>query len=314
VRGLVVLAVPDRAAAEAVSAPPGAPARGLPLVDHVPPAGLVLGAIVSVQFGAAIAITLFDEVGPLGTNLLRLAFSALILMVAWRPRVRGRSAADLRLVALFGLVIGAMNVLFYQSLERLPLGIAITLEFVGPLGVAVAGSRRRLDLLWVGLAAIAIALLADPSGAADLDPVGIVLALAAGGTWAAYIVLAARTGRRFEGSDAVALAMVVGALVPLAPGIVQAGGALLDPRMLGLGAAVALLSSAIPYSLETEALRRMPSHVFGVLLSLEPAVGALAGFLVLGQRLHAQEMVAVGLVVVAAAGSTRAARVDRLDA
>ena len=196
-----------------------------------------------------------------------------------------------------------MNLIFYEALDRIPLGIAVTFEFVGPLGVAVAGSRRAVDALWVVMAAGGILLLADPGG--DLNGLGVALALTAGGFWALYIVLAARTGEAYTGSEGLTLAMVVAALVPLGPGIVQGGSDLLDPRLLLLGAAVALLSSVVPYSLETEALRRMPNHVFGVLMSLEPGVAALAGFVVLGQSLHAREVVAIALVVAASIGASR---------
>lgn len=303
---MVLVAVPDRAPAQAVAAPH---ARG------VAPAalGLVLGGIVSIQFGAALAATLFDELGASGTSLLRLALAAVILGVAVRPRVRGRAPADLRLVAVFGLALGLMNLTFYEAIDRIPLGIAVTLEFAGPLGVAVAGSRRPLDGLWVVLAAAGIVLLADPGGG-SLDTTGVVLALVAGGFWAAYIVLATRAGQRFSGSEGVALAMAVGALVPLGPGIAQAGGELFSPGLLVLGAAVALLSSVIPYSLETEAMRRIPQHVFGVLMSLEPAVAALAGFVVLGQALAVREVLAIALVVCASVGASRYATTYLADA
>jgi len=272
--------------------------------DRVPPVALVLTGIGSVQFGAALATTLFDDLGPSGTTLMRLVFAAAVLMAVWRPDPRAYSSADLRLAGLFGLVLGGMNLAFYLALDRLPLGIAVTIEFVGPLGVAVATSRRRSDLAWAALAAIGIVLLADPGGA-PIDPLGLVLILMAGGFWAAYILLSQRAGPSFEGGRGLALAMVVAVLVPLVPGIVGGGGDLLDPRALAIAAAVGLLSSVIPYSLEFEALRRMPAHVFGVLMSLEPGVAALAGFLVLGQALGVRELLAIGLVVAASVGVTR---------
>jgi len=277
--------------------------------DRVPPVVLVLTGVTSIQFGAALAATFFDRLGPSGTSALRLIFAAAILFALWRPSIRGRSGADLRLVALFGLVLGAMNLTFYEALDRIPLGIAVTIEFLGPLAVAVAGSRRARDFVWVALAAIGILLLANPGGARSIDLVGAGFALVAAGFWGAYIVLAARAGPRFRGSEGVTLAMGVAALVPLGPGIVQAGTKLLDPGLIAAGAAVGLLSSAIPYSLETEALRRIPRHVFGVLMSLEPAVAALAGLLVLGQSLSARELVAIALVVVASIGAIRGATV-----
>jgi inner membrane transporter RhtA len=285
-----------------------ATAKGLPGLDRVPPIALVLSGVTSIQFGAAIAATLFDDLGPSGVSALRLGFAAIILMALFRPRVRGRAPRDLRLVLLFGLVLGTMNLTFYEALDRIPLGVAVTIEFAGPLAVAVFGSRRRLDLMWAGLAAIGIVLLGNPFGA-GLDTVGLILILTAAACWAAYILIAQRATSVFTGSEGVALASVVAALVPLGPGIAQAGGDLLEPKWLALGACVALMSSAIPYSLETESLRRLPTHVFGVLMSIEPAVAALAGFLILGQSLDAREIVAIGLVVVASVGSSRSATV-----
>jgi inner membrane transporter RhtA len=273
--------------------------------DRVPPVGLVLAGVVSVQFGAALAATLFDDLGAAGTSLLRVGFAALIMALAFRPRWRDYAAADLRLVVWFGLALGAMNLTFYEALDRIPLGIAVTVEFTGPLAVAVIGSRRPLDLLWVLLAAAGIVLLANPGGADSLDALGLVFALVAGACWALYIVLAARAGPRFRGSDGVTIAMVVAALVPLGPGVAEAGADLLQPQWLALGAAVGLLSSAIPYTLETEALRRIPRHVFSVLMSLEPGVAALAGLIVLGQSLDARQLLAIALVVAASAGASR---------
>jgi inner membrane transporter RhtA len=268
---------------------------------------LVLTGIVSVQFGAALAVGLFDDVGAAGAVLLRIVFGALILGVVVRPRWRGRSRADLALIAMFGVVLGVMNLSFYEALDHIPLGIAVTIEFWGPLAVAVIGSRRALDLLWVVLAAAGIVLLAKPGGG-GIDTLGLVLAALAGLCWALYIVLAARAGPRFRGADGVAMAMVVASVIPIAPGVAEGGSALLRPEILAIGAAVGLLSTAIPYALETEALRRIPRHVFSVLMSLEPAVAAVAGFLVIGQDLHAREIVAIGLVVIASAGASRNAQ------
>jgi inner membrane transporter RhtA len=281
--------------------------------DRIPPTVLVLGGVASVQFGAAFAKTLFDEVGPGGAVLLRVAFAAVILCALWRPALRGRSRADWRLILAYGFVLVAMNLTYYESLDRIPLGIAVTFEFVGPLGVAIAGSRHALDLLWVGLAAAGILLLSN-FGTADLDPVGVALALTAGGFWAAYILLAARVGRTLPGQQGLALAMAAGTLMLSPIGVAQGGADLLSPTVLGIGAAVAVLSSVIPYTLELEALRRMPSNVFGVLMSLEPAAASLAGYLVLGQDLVARELVAIGLVVAASAGAARGSRVPPRDA
>ena len=270
-------------------------------------------AVGSVQFGAALAKTLFDEAGPGGTVLLRVLLAAVLLAALWRPRVRGHSPADLWLAAAFGLTLAGMNLAFYAALDRIPLGIAVAFEFVGPLGVAIAGSRRALDLLWVGLAGAGILLLAELGGA-DLDVLGVLLAVLAGGFWAAYILIAARAGQVFPGGAGLALAMLVASALLLPVGIADGGGELLRPEVLGIGAAVALLSSAIPYSLELEALRSLPARVFGVLMSLEPAVAALAGFVVLGQILALHEVLGILLVAAASAGAALGARVAPRDA
>jgi inner membrane transporter RhtA len=280
----------------------------------VPPTVLVLLGIASVQFGAALAKGgLFDEIGAGGTVFLRTLFAALVLVALWRPSLRGHSPRAVRLVVFFGLVLACMNLAFYAALDRIPLGVAVTFEFVGPLGVAVAGSRKPLDLLWVGLAAAGILLLSD-FGGGGLDALGVGLALLAGAFWAAYILLSARVGREFEGADGLALAMVVGTAVLVPVGVADAGGDLLVPWILAVGAGVAVLSSAIPYALEMEALRRMPTGVFGVLMSLEPGVAALAGFVLLGEDLVPREIVAILLVVAASAGASRSAVVAPRDA
>jgi inner membrane transporter RhtA len=282
-------------------------------VERVPPTALVLVAVSSVQVGAALAKTLFDEIGSGGTVFLRILAAAVVLAAIWRPRLRGHSSRDLGLALVFGLVLGAMNLAFYASIDRIPLGVAVTFEFVGPLGVAVFGSRRALDLVWVALAASGILLLSD-FGTGGLDGVGVSLALLAGAFWAAYILLSVRVGEAFPGGSGLALAMMV-ATVPLAPvGIAEAGSGLLVPSVLLAGAAVGIMSSAIPYTLEMEALRRMPTGVFGVLMSLEPGVAALAGYLVLGESLVAREIAAIGLVVTASAGAARNAAVAPRDA
>jgi inner membrane transporter RhtA len=273
---------------------------------RVPPLVLVIGAITILQFGAGFGVTLFDDVGAAGACALRLGLAAVVMLAIWRPKPAEHPREAIRAAVLFGLVLGVMNYTFYEALDRIPLGLAVTIEFVGPLGVAVAGSRSRLDLLWVAFAAAGIVLLANPGGADSLDTVGVLLALAAGACWAGYIILAQRAGTHFTGGTGLAIAMVVAALVPLGPGIASGGADLLGPGVLAIGLIVALASSVIPYSLETEALRRMPRNVFGVLMSLEPGVAALAGFLVLGQELGVREIVAIALVVVASAGATRA--------
>ena len=263
---------------------------------------MVLAAAGSLQVGAAFAVTLFDDLGPGGAAFLRLALAAVVLLALWRPRVRGHPRADLRVAGAFGVALGLMNWSIYEAIDRIPLGVAVTIEFWGPLAVAVVGSRRPLDLLWAALAAGGILLLADPGGGA-IDAAGVALALLAGGCWAAYIALSARTGRVFPGGTGLAIAMAVGALVVLPAGVAQGGGALVQPGLLAGALVVALASSVLPYSLELEALRRLPAAVFGVLMSLEPAVAALAGLVVLGQSLVAREWVAIVLVVAASAGA-----------
>jgi len=262
-------------------------------------AGMVLAAASSLQVGAAFAVTLFDELGPGGAAFLRLALAAIVLCAIWRPSPAG----DLRVAAAFGVALGLMNWSIYESIDRIPLGVAVTIEFAGPLAVAVIGSRRPLDGLWIVLAAAGILLLADPGGG-SVDGLGVLFALTAAVCWAAYIHLSERTGRAFPGGSGLALAMVVGALVVAPAGFIQGGGALAEPDLLGSALVVALASSVLPYSLELEALRRLPAAVFGVLMSLEPAVAALAGLVVLGQDLGARELLAIAMVVVASAGAT----------
>ncbi len=273
---------------------------------------LVIGAIASVQLGGALAKTLFDEIGPGGTVWLRLLAAAVVLAAIWRPRAR-LAREDVWLVLAFAVSLAGMNYSFYSSIDHIPLGVAVTYEFVGPLAVALAGSRRALDLLWVALAAAGILLLSD-FGTTDLDKTGVALALLAGVFWAAYILLSVRVGRRFEGGDGLALAMVVAAVMLTPVGIADGGSELLALGVLALGAAVGVLSSAIPYSLELEALRRLPSGVFGVLMSLEPAMAALAGYVVLGEDLVTRELAAIVLVVIASAGAALGARVTLRDA
>ena len=279
----------------------------------MPPVALVVIAIASVQVGAALSKSLFDEIGPGGTVLVRVAAAALVLALVWRPSIAGRSRRELGLILPFACVLAGMNLAFYAALERLPLGIVVTFEFVGPLGVAVLGSRKPLDLAWVGLAAAGILLLSD-FGTADLDGVGVALALTAGAFWGAYILLTARVGQAFPGGSGLSLAMLL-AVIPLAPiGIADGGSELLVPSVLLVGAAVGILSSAIPQALELEALRHLPTGVFGVLMSLEPAVAALVGFVVLGEDLATREVVAIMLVVAASAGAARGATVAPRDA
>jgi len=267
---------------------------------------LVIGGIVSVQVGAAIAKDLFDLVPPTAMVWLRLVTSAVILVAIARPRLRGRSAQDWRVALAFGVSLLTMNWAIYQSFARIPLGIAVTIEFLGPLAVAVLGSRRPRDLVWVALAAGGVAILGIAPG--DLTVAGVLFALLAGAAWAAYILLSASTGQRWPGISGLAVASVVGAVVLAPPALVEAGPDLLDAKILLLGVAIGLLSSVIPYSFELKALRRIPPRVFGVLMSLEPAAAALAAMVLLSEFLTPLQWVAVGCVVLASVGATRSAQ------
>lgn len=268
---------------------------------------LVFVAIGSVQVGAALATTLFDEAGATGTVLIRVAVAAVLLAAIWRPRVRGLSRGEWKLLGAFGATFALMNLTFYEAIARIPLGLAVTLEFVGPLGVAVAGSRRARDLLWVALAGGGILLIASP-GSGALDPLGMALALVAGVCWGTYIVLSARTGQAFPRGSGLAIAMCVAAVLLAPVGVASAGSALLDAKLLALGAGVAVLSSLIPYSLEFEALRMMPERVFGILMSVEPAVAALVGFVVLEQALGTRELAGIVAVTAAVCGAVAGTR------
>lgn len=269
----------------------------------VSPIWLVLVGILSVQFGAGVAKSLFDEISPTTIVWLRLVTSAVILWLLARPALRGRSRQDWLVVLGFGLSLGVMNWAIYQSFARIPLGIAVTIEFVGPLSLAVLGSRRVRDLLWVGLAAVGVLLLGFER--ADLSVAGVAFAVVAGAAWASYILLSAQTGRRWPGFDGLTLASIVATLL-LTPFALRAGSSVLgDPRILLLGAAVGLLSSVIPYTCELVALRSLRPAVFGVLMSLEPAAAALAGLLVLRELLTPLQLVAMACVVVASIGATR---------
>jgi len=301
----VRLGARQRPTADARHGGSAAPDGGV--LSRAPSPALVLGAIASVQFGSALATTLFDRVGPGGAVLLRLLSATVVLMALWRPRVRGRSRKELMLAAAFGLVLAGMNMSFYHAIRRIPLGIAVTIEFIGPLAVAVGGSRRRIDLVWIGLAAVGIVALARGQ-THGLDALGVVFALTAGCLWAAYILLNARVGRAFERGTGLALAMCVASLAALPGGVIEGGARLLEPHSLAVGAAVGMLSSAIPYSFELEALRRIAAPVFGVLMSMEPAMAALAGFLVLGQSLTARALAGIALVVTASVGASRRSR------
>lgn len=266
--------------------------------------GLVLAGTLSVQFGSAFAALLFPRAGALGTVALRVTFAALLLLVVARPRLRGHARADWALVGGFGLALGGMNILFYQAIDRIPLGAAVTLEVLGPLLLSVVASRRAASLLWAGLALAGVYLLGS-DGFGRLNAAGVTFALSAGVMWAAYIVLNARAGARFPRLDGLAVAMAVAALVSLPLGIGSSGGELLEPGVLGLGLAIAVMSSGVPYTLELLALRRLPAATFAVLTSLAPAVAATAGYLVLDQGLSLSQCAAIAMVVMASAGAVR---------
>ena len=266
--------------------------------------GLLLVAMVSMQAGAAFAKGLFPRVGPQGATALRLGFSALVLSVAWRP---WRTLRSLRLTSpliAYGFCLGAMNTLFYMALRTTPLGIAIALEFVGPLSVALLASRRWLDFLWIALAAAGVLLLLPVwNTPPTIDPVGAMLALAAGAFWALYIVFGRKVGQS-HGAAAAALGMIIAAVVFVPIGVTTAGSAVFDLAILPSGLALGVLSSALPYSLEMIALTRIPPQAFGALMSLEPAIGALAGLAILNERLSPLQWTGISCVVLASSGAT----------
>lgn len=269
-----------------------------------PPVGSILLSICSVQVGAAVAKGLFPLIGALGTTAIRTGLSAVILLAVVRPPLRGLTTEQWRAVVPYGITIGAMNLVFYQAIARIPLGLAVTLEFVGPLGVAIALSRRALDILWAMLAAVGIGLIAPWHWVHSIDPLGVVLALLAGACWAAYIVLGGRVSRVLSGGAAVAVGMAVATLV-VAPFAVAAGG--LEgfvPRLYLIGIAMAVLSSALPFTLEMHALGALPGRTFSILMSLEPAVAALTGLVLLRERLTFAQWMAVVLVIAASLGAT----------
>jgi inner membrane transporter RhtA len=273
------------------------------VLSRIPPVWLVVVGILSVQVGAGIAKNLFDDADPTTLVWLRLATSAVILAAIARPTLRGRTPDDWRVAVAFGVTLGTMNWAIYQSFARIPLGIAVTIEFLGPLALAVFGSRRPRDLLWAFLAAIGVALLGLEPG--ELTWAGVGFALLAAASWAAYILLSASTGRRWPGLEGLTVASVVATLM-LTPFLVAfSGRGLGEPNVLLVGALVGLLSSVIPYSCEITALRTIRPSVFGILMSLEPAAAALAGIVVVGEYLTGVQWLALGCVVVASVGATR---------
>ncbi|WP_282836666.1 EamA family transporter [Microbacterium flavum] len=286
------------------AAPPGVGARGGAV-------SLVLAGLLCQEVGASVAIRLFPAVGPLGMVMLRLVFSALILCAVARPRLRGLDRGAWSAVVQLGIALAVMNGLFYLALERLPLGVTVTIEVLGPLTLSIVASRRGSAWLWAGLALAGVVALAG-GGWDRLDVVGVLFALGAAAMWALYILSSARVGARVQGLGGLALAMAIGAVLALPFGLVQAGPVLLRPEpaslgLLGLGAAVALLSSTLPYAFELIALRRLAASAFAIMMSLAPAIAALAGFVLLGQHLSILEVAGIGLVVAASIGAVRTA-------
>jgi inner membrane transporter RhtA len=274
------------------------------VLSRVPPVWLVVAGICSVQLGAGIAKNLFDDAAPTTLVWLRLATSAVVLAAIARPTLRGRTARDWQVAVAFGVTLGVMNWAIYQSFQRIPLGIAVTIEFLGPLALAVGGSRRARDLVWALLAAVGVALLGLERGHLSLAGVGFALLAAA--TWAAYILLSADTGRRWPGLDGLTVASVV-ATAMLTPFVLTLSGrGIGDPRVVVLGALVGLLSSVVPYSCEITALRTIRPSLFGILMSLEPAAAAVAGIVVVHEFLAPVQWLAIACVVVASVGATRA--------
>jgi inner membrane transporter RhtA len=281
------------------------------VLQNPQPAGVALavGAMGIIQLGIALSEPLLHEVGPAGVVALRLLVAAAILWPLTRPALRGRTRPDLWAAIALGVCSGAQTLAFFAALDRIPLGAAVTIEFLGPLAVGLAGSRRPLDGVWVALVAAGVALLALGHGTSGaLDPVGVALAGVAAVCWAGYIALTRRVGARWTGLEGLAVSLAVAAALTLAPGVATAGSALIDPEVLAVGAGLAVLAPLAPYVLEMLALRRMPAGVFGVLMCLEPAIGAALGFALLGQGLALSAVAAIGLILVASTGATLSAR------
>ncbi len=270
---------------------------------NIPPIPAVLFAIISVQSGAAIAKTLFPAIGAAGTASLRIGISAIILFVVYRPNLFKFTPNQLKIVIPYGLSLGAMNLIFYLAIERIPIGLAVTLEFIGPLVVAVMGSKRLIHYLWVLLAAAGIVLIA-PWSNDGIDLLGVLFALLAGALWAAYIVLGAKVSKIMKGGEAVATGMLFASVLIVPFGILENGLNNLTPTFLYLGIALALLSSAIPFTLEMKALGQLPTRTFSILMSLEPAAASICAFIFLQEYLTFNEILAVVFVVIASVGST----------
>ncbi|MCC9065285.1 EamA family transporter [Flavobacterium piscisymbiosum] len=274
---------------------------------NIPPIYAVLLAIVSVQCGAAIAKSLFPAIGAAGTASIRIGVSAIILLLAYRPNLKTITPKQWKIVVPYGLCLGAMNLVFYLSIERISIGLAVTLEFIGPLLVAIIGSKRLVDYCWVILAAIGIALIA-PWTNEGIDLLGVFFALLAGALWATYIVLGGKISQIMNGGQAVSTGMLFAAILILPFGFYENGLSHLTPKLLGMGVALALLSSAIPFTLEMKALGQLPPRTFSILMSLEPAAASICAFIFLQEKLNIYEIVAVFCVVIASAGSTLTAK------
>lgn len=268
----------------------------------VPPPALVLVSIVSIQLGAAVAVNLFEALGPVTTTFLRIALSAVLLLVARRGQIDGRARRHVGLLLLFGCVIGATNLAFYGAIARIPLGVAVAIEFIGPLGVAVLTSRKLREFAWIVLAGAGLVLLTPDIGG-DLDPLGVGLALGAGAGWASFVLISPRVARDV-GDAGLAVAMAVASLFTLPFTLVAGGLERLDPMLLTGALAVAILSTALPLSLEFEALKRMTARAYGVMVTLEPVVAVLVGALILSQALPPAALVAIACITVAAIGVT----------
>ena len=262
-----------------------------------------ISAITILQFGAALATTLFDEIGSTGSVLLRQGFASIVLLAVFRPSRALLSAGNMRLIVPFAVSFAGMNLLYYAAIARIPLGIAVACEFIGPLAVAVAGSRRKRDLAWIALAVIGLLMITQPLKEDSVDLVGIGMALAAGIFWGLYIVSGVQLGHRMKVGDGLAVSMVIATMISLVPGLIEGGSNLIEPQVLAIGFAVAMLSTAIPYFLEMQSMRRLKQSTFGVLMSVEPAIASMIGFVVLGQALDALELGGIACVIAASAGA-----------
>jgi inner membrane transporter RhtA len=280
------------------------------IASWIPPSGLVLLSCFAIQAGTAGTKTLFDQVGVIGAVFVCKLFAAILLLVWHRPSLKGYAWKDYRLVIALGLAIAGAVMGIYEAVARIPMGIASTIEFIGPLSLAVAGSRRKRDLVWVVLAAIGVLLL-SPINNLALDWVGVGFALVAAGCWGGYIVFSKRVGRVFPGGTGLAMAMTVAAMVMMPMGMAQAGTALFQPEVLMIGAGIGFMGTVLPYSLEYLVLKRMSPRVFGVLMSIEPAIAALVGFIFLREHLNIQSSIAILLVTAASAGITLSGQTDQ---